>query len=141
MGNTQNKNTKKSNLRKFKIRINEQYKLQVSYIDSEKQETIIQLNNNKQDWYSPIVSFRDNKITVCSEEKEDAIHFIEEFFTNPQSFKLYPIHFQGKNYEIIAEVLFALIINEFKQIVDWQFYHCFCYDEFFLNNLFEFIDY
>ena len=35
--------------------------------------------------------------------------------------KTYKINFQGKDYEIIAEVLFALIINEFKQIVEKEF--------------------
>ena len=39
----------------LKIRINEQYKLQVSYIDTEKQEIIIQLNsyieNTSSLWY------------------------------------------------------------------------------------------
>ena len=100
----------------FKIKITETHQLQVSYIDTENKETIIQLNNNKQDWYSPVISLRDNKITVCSEEKEDAVHFIEELFTHPQSFKTYKINFQERDYEVVAEVLFALIINEFKQI-------------------------
>ena len=75
----------------FKIKINNQYQLQVSYIDSENQERIIQLNNNKQDWYSPVISFRDNKIMVCSEDKEEAIEFIEELFTHPHNFKTYKI--------------------------------------------------
>ena len=118
MGNTQNKNKK---CIQFKIRINEQYQLQVSYIDSEKRETIIQLNNNKQDWYSPVISFRDNKITVCPEDKEDAIEFIEELVEESRRFKIYEIQYQDKDYFAIAEVLFALIINEFKQIVEKEY--------------------
>ena len=89
----------------FKVRINEQYKLQVSYVDSENKETIIQLNNQNQELYHPVISFKDNKITVCSENKDDAIHFMEDWFKEPENFKTYEINYQGKEYEIIAEVL------------------------------------
>ena len=41
--------------------------------------------------------------------------------THPQSFKTYEINFQEKGYEVVAEVLFALIINEFKQIVENEY--------------------
>ena len=42
-------------------------------------------------------------------------------FDNPQEFKFYNIVFQHIEYTVLAEVLFALIINEFKEQIEKDF--------------------
>ena len=91
----------------FKIVINKEYAIKCSYIDSNKKETIIQLpNTSHQEGY---------KLSSSLLNKNSSIEFGEELFINPQDFKLYDIELYGKEYSLIAEVWFALIINEFKE--------------------------
>ena len=108
----------------FKIVINKEYKIKCSYIDSQKNEIPIHLTNknkDKKEDYLPIsISFHDNKIILC-EENTFNIHFINDLFDQPNDFKLYEINYQHKDYKVIAEVLFALIINEFKEQIEKEF--------------------
>ena len=97
----------------LKIQINEQYTIKCSYIDSKKKETPIQLHNEiEQEGYLLSSSLID---------KKSSIEFTDDLFTNPQDFKLYNISLYGKEYSVIAEVLFALIINEFKEQIEKEF--------------------
>ena len=90
----------------LKISITEQHTIRCSYIDSNKKETIIQLHNTKLQEYPLSSKLIDNN---------SSIEFAQDLFTNPQDFKLYNIELYGKEYSVIAEVLFALIISEFKE--------------------------
>ena len=102
----------------LKIIITNDYKLQVKYINSEYKETIIHLSkNNQSNVYTPSITFNENLIDIC-EETDSNIDFMKEWILNPEEYKLYSIKYQGKEYNILAEVLFALIISEFKQIVE-----------------------
>ena len=92
-------------------------KLQISYTNTLKEEKIIQFDHNKQEEYPVTISFDNNKITVC-EENENSIHFIDDLMQQPENYKMYNIEFQGKSYSVIAEVLFALIINSFAEEVE-----------------------
>ena len=51
-------------------------------------------------------------------DNRSSFEFGEELFINPHDFKLYDIELYGKEYSVIAEVLFALIINEFKEQIE-----------------------
>ena len=94
------------------IKINTTYEIQCIYIDSNNKTTTIQLQNSNQQEYPLSSALIDNK---------SSIEFAHDLFTKPQDFKLYNIELYGKEYSVIAEVLFALIISEFKQQIDKQF--------------------
>ena len=93
------------------VKISENYKIKCSYIDSNKKETTIQLHNKEQE-YLLSSSLIDNK---------SSIEFGSDLFTNPQEFKLYEIAFYGKEYNVIAQVLFALIIKEFTSQIEKEY--------------------
>ena len=40
---------------------------------------------------------------------------MKEWLENPQEYKMYLVQFQGKEYQLLSEVLFAIIMNEIKQ--------------------------
>ena len=104
---------------KISIVLDTNYKLICSFIESDESKQIIQLKE-KQEEYIPCISFRNNDIIIC-DEKIDSIHFIKELLDHPEEFKLYSIRYNDKEYQVIGEVLFALIIQEFKFIVEKQF--------------------
>ena len=94
------------------IKISEQYKLECCCIDSENKEITIQLHNtNKQEYL----------LSSSLIDKNSSIEFGEDLFTNPQGFKFYNIELYGKEYSVISEVLFALIISEFKEQIEKEF--------------------
>ena len=49
------------------------------------------------------------------------MNFAEDFFTKPRDFKTYDIELYEKEYPVIAEVLFSLIINEFIEQIEKEF--------------------
>ena len=113
--------TEKQNVNRiFSITIDINYKLICSLIKSDtKEENVIQLKENQEE-YIPRISFNGSKIIICK-ETEDSIHFIKELLEEPEDFKFYSIRYNNKEYQVIGEVLFALIINEFKEIVEKEF--------------------
>ena len=102
----------KSKQQTFIIKISGNYTLKCSYIDSNNKEIIIKLHNKKEKEYLLATSLID---------KNSSIEFADDLFTKPHDFKLYDIELYGKEYSIIAEVLFALIINEFKQQIEKEY--------------------
>ena len=104
---------------KISIVLDTNYKLICSFIESDESKQIIQLKE-KQEEYIPCISFRNNDIIIC-DETIDSIHFIKELLDHPEEYKLYSIRYNDKEYQVIGEVLFALIIQEFKFIVEKQF--------------------
>ena len=104
----------------FKIHITNNYTIQCSIIDSEQKETIIQLQGNSSQEYFPTLSFSDNTISIC-EEKDNQIQFLQQWFQQPNDYSTYTILFQRKEYQLLPEVLFALVINEFKNQIEKQF--------------------
>ena len=105
----------------FKIIITKKYKLQCFVIDSNKKKIPIQLEEKKKE-YIPCICFNQNEIKVCQNLKdENTIHFIEDWIKNPDEFKLYTITYNNKEYQLISEVLFGLVIEEFrkKAVKEW----------------------
>ena len=98
------------------IQITSTYQLQCSILNE--QETIIKLSDDHQNFYSPTISFSGNKITICPTSQNDSIEFLKEWIENPDEFKIYEIEFLNKQYHLIPEVLFAIIINEFKMKIE-----------------------
>ena len=102
------------------IEITQQNTICCSYIDSQKKETVIYLQNQHQKYIPLTLSFCDNKI-IIGEQHENGIEFMQDLLTNPQEFKTYQFTYQNKEYNVIAEVLFALIVNEFKHQIEKEF--------------------
>ena len=96
----------------FKIKISATYKIQWCFVGKDSKETIIQFHNKNQEEYLLSSSLID---------KNSSIEFAEDLFTKPQDFKLYEIELFGKEYNVITEVLFALIIYEFKERIEKEF--------------------
>ena len=100
----------------FIITITDTYKLKCSIINDKEQEIFITLKN-KQEEYIPCITFNNNTISLCQEE-ENRIEFMQQWIKNPEEFITYPVHFQNKDYSLLSEVLFSIIITEFKQIIE-----------------------
>ena len=114
----------------FKIHISKEYKLQCSIIDynNNNHETIIELLKDQKE-YNPCISFTQNTLAICKETDDNAIHFIKEWIETPNDYKEYKIHYQNKEYSVIYEMLFGLIIQEFveKIVKQWIIDHVVVY--------------
>ena len=91
-----------------KIIITNEYKLLIQ-TDSKYEEVVI-----------PCISFNGNFISI-GEQNENSIQFVKEWIENPEEYKIYTVLFQGKEYQLLPEVLFALIINEYKQRIEREY--------------------
>ena len=100
----------------LKITITENYQLKVSIIDSNSKKTMISLNKD-QTIFVPSIGFEVNTISVC-ENKENDVHFMKDWFEHPEDYKLYSIVFRQREYQLISEILFILIIDKFIQIIE-----------------------
>ena len=102
----------------FQIEITSDYLLQCSLIDSKGNKQVIEIQENIKH-YPVSIEFNQNEIQVCQQNHtSNNIYFMKEWLENPNYFKFYEIHFQGKKQFVIAEVLFALIIDVFKTAVE-----------------------
>ena len=92
----------------FKIEIKQNYNLVYSLISRENQEII------QQEEVTPCILFNKNTIELF-QESDNSIHFLQKWAENPENFNTYGIEFQNKSYELLPEVLFAIVINEIKK--------------------------
>ena len=100
----------------LKITITTQYNLQVKFIDSQNKETIIKLTEDQEE-YIPCISFETNIIQFC-QNNDKSIHFLKQMFEHQDEFKLYTVHLQNKEYQLLPVSLFSLIVNEFKKKIN-----------------------
>ena len=100
----------------LKIVVTTDYHLQVLLVELENKETVFKLIEDKEE-IDPCISFNGNFITI-GKENETSIDFMKEWIENPDEYKMYSVLFQGKEYSVLSEVLFALIINEYKQKIE-----------------------
>ena len=100
---------------KFEVEISEEYQLQCSIIYDNKEKASCQYKNK--DEYPPLITFQKNEI-ICFEQLPEAIDFVKEWIEFPENYKLYDIEYQSKSFQIISEVLFALLVLPFKEIVE-----------------------
>ena len=105
----------------FKIIITKNYKLQCSTIDSNNTETNINIQNNKTKEYLPSISFGNLFISICQDENDKTIEFIQKWIENPEDYTEQQIKFQNKEFKLLPEVLFAIIISEFKNTIEKKF--------------------
>ena len=102
------------------INISQNYQIQCIVIDEKETEHIIKLNNQNDDYLPITIAFDMNEI-VIGKETTNSINFMKEWIDHPEIFKEYQIQYQNKEYTVISELLFALIINEFKKKIEKDF--------------------
>ena len=106
-------------LNTLQIIITEQYKLQCHFHCKNDDIYPIQLPNItlSENEYLPSLTFTGNSMEIGKNE-EHSLHFIQDIIENSNEFKLYSFVYQEKEYEVIAEVLFALLIDKFREVVE-----------------------
>ena len=105
----------------IKITITKDYQLQVKLIDFQNKETIVKLSQEHQfDYYTPSISFDKNFIRICA-QNESAIHFMKKWMEQPEDYSTYQIEYQKREYKLLPEMLFTIIINEFMQPVSREY--------------------
>ena len=105
----------------FKFFINQNYQLKCVIYDSRGVERVIRWKNNPSiDFYPITIAFDMNEIFIC-QDTPNSIDFMKDWITNPNDFKLYTINYQNKQYSVIAEVLFAIIMYGFKNKAEKQY--------------------
>ena len=98
----------------LKITITNNLTIKCVLFDKHNNQTPIILHDNKEE-YPLSISFERNKIKVCEDETHQTVKFIETFFNKPNYYTFYITTFQDKEYDLLVEILFALIFEKFKQ--------------------------
>ena len=100
--------------RNLKIIISNQLQLKCVVIDKNNTESTIKLNpKDDQDEYSLTFTFENNNID-----------YIQHLIQSPEDYKLYTIQFDQQEYQVVAEVLFALILDDFIKSAKKQYILC-----------------
>ena len=93
----------------FKVTITEDYKLKCSIVvDSKKEETTIKIQDKEE--YSLQFTLDGNHID-----------FMNDLINKPDEYKLYSIHCFKKEYSVVAEVLFSLILDKIVRKVKKEY--------------------
>ena len=99
--------------------------IQCSITTEENKEEIISLNSNEneesQNKYPCVISFTQNQFLIC-QKHPNQIEFMKEWKEYPNDYKKYSFQFQGKQHEVISEVLFALIMNELRKKIGKKYF-------------------
>ena len=83
----------------------------------------IELKENQVEYDCEIL-FDRNEIIIDSNSisnesnTNNRIRYINDMINNPEEYKKYHIEFQEEEYEVIGEVLFGLMINQFKKKIE-----------------------
>ena len=89
-------------------------------IFTNKYKLLIQIDSKYKEEVDPCISFIGNFISVC-QNNDRTIYFMKNWIENPEEYKTYAVQFQGKEYQLLPEVLFAIIIDEFKQRIERKY--------------------
>ena len=102
----------------LKIKLTET-SVSVSTINPEKKEEIVEIKQGIKN-YIVNIGFHKNEIQVCQPETTEntLTDFMQELFSRPDQFRKYSFKYQEKEYEVLAETLFTLIIYQFKKVAD-----------------------
>ena len=90
----------------FQIEINNQKKIKLSIIDTNKKQTIFQLSKKTEEYFQITIEFGINNKIVC-EENSNSISCIKEVFDNTDQYHFKTITFQQNEYEVLNEVIFS----------------------------------
>ena len=109
----------KQNHCSFTIQITQDKQIKCSITTSNSKITTIRLENYK-DFYPICIDSTTTELTVCK-NSSTAISFMDTWVKNPGSLKKYFITYQNQIHTVLAEELFALVVNAFKTIVEKTF--------------------
>ena len=98
----------------FKIQISKQFTLKCSLINEEEKEIIIKE-------IIPSIKFNTNTIDLQEKESENVISFMKQWIENPDDYSTYSIEYQDETYNLLPEVLFAIIVDEIKKEVEKEY--------------------
>ena len=82
--------------------------------------TIDEVTQLKERIGTSVTKYDENKIFVCK-NNEKTIHFVQKWIENPEDYTEQQIKFQNKEFKLLPEVLFAIIISEFKNTIEKKF--------------------
>ena len=107
----------------FKIIISNEYELQCFVITPENEQIQIKLNREDEENndFQPITIRFDMNEIIIGEDNYEPIEFMRNWIERSEDYDEYEIQFRNKEYHLIPEVLFALIINEYKKVVEKDF--------------------
>ena len=98
---------------KFTLTITNEYELSCKLTTEEGIEIPIFLNNSEKTTYPGTITFDMNEIIV-GEQRENTIVFFKDWVRYPKEYREYPATFQTKEYKLLQETLFALLMYQFK---------------------------
>ena len=101
----------------LEFQIIEEEKIKCLLTSSKYKNHIMKLPNQQNDYLLLTLLFEMNEI-IIGNETTNSIHFMKDIINNPDEYKEYQIQYKEKHYSLFAEVLFALIIYQFKRILE-----------------------
>ena len=100
------------------ININNENKLKCQiFVGNERIERNVKMFKEQEEYLPMTITFEMNEI-IIGEQRETTIDFVQDWFNNPEEFKEYQINYQNKEYKVIAEVLFSLLILQYKEKIE-----------------------
>ena len=102
------------------IEITTKYYMKCSIETSDKQTTIITINKDQDEYIPLTIEFGNDDITIGN-ETEKSIYFMKDWIEHPEINRLYPSCFKNKQYLITAEIIFALIINQYRKLIEQNY--------------------
>ena len=109
--------------RTFKIEITDEYQMKCSLVDENSFEIPIELEESIQ-MYFPTLQLEMNRMIIGKSNENhhgNSINYVEELINSPEEYKFYPISYQEREYQVILEVLLALIVDSFKEKVEKEY--------------------
>ena len=95
----------------FEIQNKEQIKVIISN-DKTDQDEIIQNQ-------IPItIEFNNNEIIIGNNSENSIKNIFKEIIEKPKEIKKYEIEYQNKNYKLTSDILFSIILNKYKNIIE-----------------------
>ena len=101
----------------FHITLTEEEKIRCWTIDEEERKKQIELKEGEEEYDCSIQFDRNEIIYSPSKHNKETIKFLNDMMSSPTEMRKYNIKYQEKEYEVIGEVLLALIVNEFEKII------------------------
>ena len=103
MGNSNSKQIQLTTRGIFQIKITKEYEIKCSLFNKKTIEEIM-------------IETNDNILNIDNQQQ-----IMKEWVENPNEYRLYQIVYQEKEYSLLPEVIFALIINECKEKIEKEY--------------------
>ena len=101
----------------FTILITPTYTLHCT-ISTPETTTPLKLTPDHPDDFHPTVDFTPNHIRIPPTPTSTSLTFLQAFIEHPDDFTPYTVTYHGKTHSVLPEILFAIIINEYKTKIE-----------------------